>query len=97
MVSQVAQFAPEFGVILEEASVDLRATFDSTQKYGLSQNPTAFQSVTIVVDIRSPSPIEQVQRLARHAEMGCHAAQSLQAPVPVATRFQLNRQPLELE
>lgn len=90
MVSQVAQFAPEFDVILEEVSVDLRATFDSSAKYGLSDNPTAFQKVAIKLNISSPSPISQINRLIAHAEKGCHAAQSLRNPVEVVFEAHVN-------
>ncbi|MEJ5202597.1 MAG: OsmC family protein [Anaerolineales bacterium] len=90
MVSQVAQFAPEFDVILEEVSVDLRATFDSSAKYNLSDNPTAFQKVAIKLYVRSPSPLTQINRLIAHAEKGCHAAQSLRNPVDVIFEAQVN-------
>lgn len=90
MVSQVAQFAPEFDVILEEVHVDLRATFDSSAKYGLTDHPTAFQKVTIKLYVRSPSPLAQINRLIAHAEKGCHAAQSLRNPVEVVFEAAVN-------
>jgi organic hydroperoxide reductase OsmC/OhrA len=90
MASQVAQFAPDFKVILEDVSVDVRAEFDSSAKYGISQNDTAFQKVTFRVAIKSPSPLEQVRQLAAHAEMGCHAGQSLAKPVPVSLEVTIN-------
>jgi organic hydroperoxide reductase OsmC/OhrA len=90
MVSQVAQFAPQYDVILEDVDVDLRAVFDSTAKYGLSNNQTAFEKVTFRLTIKSPSPLEQVRKLAEHAEMGCHAGQSLQVAVPVSFEVLIN-------
>ena len=94
MLSQVAQFAPEFNVILEEASVDLRATFDSAAKYGLSNNSTAFQQVVVKINLQSPTDPEQVRRLVAHAERGCHTSQTFLNPVPVTIEAQLNREPL---
>lgn len=90
MVSQVAQFAPIYDVELLDVRVDLRATFDSTAKYGLSDHPTAFQKVAIQLEVKSSSAREQVEKLIAHAEMGCHAAQSFSAPVPVETQVTLN-------
>jgi organic hydroperoxide reductase OsmC/OhrA len=95
MASQVAQFAPDFKVILEDVNVDVRAEFDSTAKYGLSQNDTAFQRVTFRLVIKSPSPLEQVRKLAAHAERGCHAGQSLAKPVPVSLALLINGEEVE--
>ena len=94
MASQVAQFAPEFNVLLEDVRVDVRAEFDSTAKYGLSQKDTAFQKVTFKLAIKSPSPLEQVRKLAAHAEMGCHAGQSLAKAVPVTCSLAVNGETL---
>jgi hypothetical protein len=46
--------------------------------------------VTIKLDIMSPAGVEQVKRLAAHAERACHAAQSLRHPIPVALETTLN-------
>jgi organic hydroperoxide reductase OsmC/OhrA len=91
MLSQLAQFAPLYNVILQDAAVDLRATFDSSAKYGLSENPTAFEKVTIKIDIKSPSDPALVRQLVAHTERGCHASQTMQNPVPVAVEAHLNR------
>jgi organic hydroperoxide reductase OsmC/OhrA len=90
----VAQFAPEFDVDLEDVHADVRATFDSSAKYGLPSRGTAFQQVTVRLTIKSPSPSGQVQKLVAHAEMGCHAAQSLREPVPVSFETRLNGEAL---
>jgi organic hydroperoxide reductase OsmC/OhrA len=95
MLSQLAQFAPLYNVILQEAAVDLRATFDSSAKYGLSENPTAFQKVTIQIDLKSPTDPDLVRQLVAHAERGCHASQTIQTPVPVQVEAHLNRELLD--
>ncbi len=77
------QFAHLYDVILRDADVDLRATFDSGNKFDLPGPGAAFQKVILRLTIDSPSPRERVLALADHAERGCHAAQSLRQPVPV--------------
>jgi len=96
MLSQVAQFAPMFDVEVEDASVDFRATFDSAAKYGLTDAPTAFEAVAIRLDVHSQSQPAKVKALLEHAEMGCHAVQSLENPVPVVLQATLNRVAVEL-
>ena len=79
----MVQFAHLYEVILRDADVDLRATFDSADKFDLPGAGAAFQKVILRLTIDSPSPHEQVLKLAAHAERGCHAAQSIRQPVPV--------------
>jgi organic hydroperoxide reductase OsmC/OhrA len=83
MLSQVAQFAPYFDVILVDVDVDLRAEFDSAAKYDLPGPGTAFQKVIYKVNVVSSSPEEQVRALLEHAGKGCHTSQSFIQPVPV--------------
>jgi organic hydroperoxide reductase OsmC/OhrA len=70
--------------------VDLRATFDSADKHNLPGQGAAFELVTIKLNIKSPSPTEMVEKLIRHAERGCHAAQSLRKPVHVTLEAVIN-------
>ena len=79
----MAQFAPLYDVILEDVHVDFRASFDDAEKHNLPGKSAAFESALYRVKVKSPSPMEQVERLLAHAERGCHTAASLQAPVPV--------------
>ena len=79
----MAQFAPLYDVILEDVDVDLRVGFDDAEKHNLPGQGAAFESAVYRVKVKSPSPVEQVERLLAHAERGCHTAQSLRQPVPV--------------
>jgi putative redox protein len=83
MLSQLVQFAPLYQVQFYDVSIDLRATFDDSEKYNLPGPGAAFQQVTFRVKIVSPSSDESIHKLVAHAERGCHAAQSLIHPVPV--------------
>jgi len=84
MLSQMVQFAHLYDVILVDADVDLRAVFDSGDKFDLGGPGAAFQKVVYRVTVDSPSPEEQINQLLAHAERGCHTAQSLRLPVDVA-------------
>lgn len=66
-----------------DVDVDLRATFDSGDKFDIGGPGAAFQKVIYRVTVDSPSPEEKVHQLLAHAERGCHAAQSLRLPVEV--------------
>ena len=77
------QFAPLYGVEIIDLDVDLRVEFDDAEKYGLPGPGAAFQKVVYKLKITSPTNISNVNELIAHAERGCHAAQSLQNPVPV--------------
>ncbi len=63
---------------------------------GKAGEGAAFENVTFAVAIQSHAPAEQVQKLIRHAERGCHAEQTFRKPIPVETTATLNGKKLEL-
>jgi hypothetical protein len=77
-------------VPIDDATADVRATFRNTEKYGVDDALPYFEEVTIMLDVVSPATVEQVRRLAAHAERACHAAQSLRHPIPVTLQTTLN-------
>jgi organic hydroperoxide reductase OsmC/OhrA len=83
-------------VPIEEAEVDVRATFSVADKYDLGGPPGAFQQVTFDLKVRSSAPEAQVKQLITHAERACHAAQTFRAPVPVELKATLNGEALAL-
>jgi organic hydroperoxide reductase OsmC/OhrA len=90
----VAKFSPLYNVIIEDAEVDVRATFSVADKFDLGGPPGAFQHVTFDLAITSPAPEADVARLAAHAERACHAAQTFRTPVPTDLNVSLNGTPL---
>lgn len=92
----MARFAPLYDVPIENASVDIRCTFDVADKLDLPGPGAAFQEVALAVSVQSPAPPEAVRKLIAHAERGCHAEQSFRKPVPVRTIATLNGAPLAL-
>ena len=81
---------------IEDADVDVRATFSVADKYDLGGPPGAFQKVTFDLKVSSPAPESQVKKLIAHAERACHAAQTFRAPVPVELKAALNGETLSL-
>ncbi len=81
---------------IEEAAVDVRATFSVADKYDLGGPPGAFQQVTFDLKVKSSAPESQVKRLIAHAERACHAAQTFRAPVAVELKATLNGESLAL-
>jgi organic hydroperoxide reductase OsmC/OhrA len=92
----VARFAPLYDVPIEDASVDVRCTFDVADKLGLEGPGAAFEEATFAVSVQSSASPDAVRKLIAHAERGCHAEQSLRQPVSVRTTATLNGTPLAL-
>ncbi len=97
LITQLARFAPIYDVPLEDVQADVRAEFDVADKFGMEGPNGAFERVTYELKIRSTAPDKQVRLLIEHAERACHAAQSLQQPVPFALEVHLNDHPLLLQ
>lgn len=93
----MARFAPLYQVPIDDASADVRATFQNTEKYDVDDAPPYFEQVTIGVTVASPAPAEQVRQLIAHAERACHAAQTLRHGVPVTLAATLNGASLPLD
>ena len=83
------QFAPLYQVQFYDVKVDLRASFDDSEKYNLAGPGAAFQQVVYKVIISSPSPEADILKLVAHAERGCHTAQSFIHPVPVRVETEI--------
>jgi organic hydroperoxide reductase OsmC/OhrA len=91
----MARFAPLYKVEVQDAAVDVRASFSPADKFGLDAPVGAFDEVAVTLEVRSPAPAERVRQLVAHAERGCHSSQSLQARVPVRLVVRLNDDDLE--
>jgi len=75
---------------------DVRAEFNTADKFVTDGSNGAFEQVTYALTVRSAAPPERVRLLIEHAERACHAAQSLHQPVPVSLEVHLNGRPLPL-
>jgi uncharacterized OsmC-like protein len=97
LLTQLAKFSPLYAVPIEEAEVDVRASFSVADKYDLGGPPGAFQQVAFDLKVTSSAPSSQVAKLIAHAERACHAAQTFRAPVPVELKASLNGEALALD
>jgi organic hydroperoxide reductase OsmC/OhrA len=86
----MARFAPLYEVQIQDAATDVRGRFSPADKLGFDGPGGAFQEMAVVLEVRSPAPVERVRELVAHAERACHAAQSLRVPVPVRLLARLN-------
>jgi len=93
----LAKFSPLYAVPIQEAEVDVRASFSVADKYDLGGPPGAFQRVAFDLRVTSSAPSSQVAKLIAHAERACHAAQTFRAPVPVELKASLNGESLALD
>jgi hypothetical protein len=87
----LARFASRDGVRIDSAEVDVRASFPIGEKYGIKDEVgSAMEGLTYRLELKSPSPRQQVARVAALAERFCHASQTLRVAVPVEPSVVLN-------
>jgi uncharacterized OsmC-like protein len=90
MFSQLARFAAKLSVLIDDAELDLRMTYDLQAKTRLADFATAAQSLNYVLAITSSASPEQVLRLAQLTDKGCHTVNSMRNRVPVVGKLLLN-------
>ena len=96
MFSQLTRYASQLDVVVEDAEMDIRMSYDTRGKLLLADVSPACRELTYVFKIQSPAPAEKVQRLLAMIEEGCHTINSLKTPVSVAGRLVHNGQELDL-
>lgn len=69
-------------------------TIDRREKLGLGGPGAAARAVAVSLRIESPSPADTVKALSEHARRACHAAATIEAPIPVNHETMLNGAPL---
>lgn len=90
-----ATYARVLGIPIDGVSVRVEGVLDPRGFFGVAEVPAGFQHVTYVVDIQSPAPVEDVQRLIATVNAHCPVLDILRQPVPVSGVYALNDQPLE--
>ena len=86
MLTQVTRFASVMAIELREASMDLRASFPTAEKYGVGGGGSAMESLSYTIDLATDAPRERLVEAVRRAESACHAANSLRAPITARVR-----------
>lgn len=96
MFSQLARYASQLDVEIEDAEMDIRMSYDTRGKLLLADISPQCQELTYVLKVKSPAPPEKVQEMVRLIEKGCHTINTIRNPVPVSGKLVLNDQELDL-
>lgn len=86
MFSQLARYASELDVPIEDAEMDIRMSYDTRGKLLLADVSPGAQGVEYVFEIKSPAPPEKVKAMVQLIEKGCHTINTIRDPTPVSGR-----------
>jgi OsmC-like protein len=92
MFSQLARYASQLDIEIEDAEMDIRMTYDTRGKLQLADISPGCRELSYVFKIHSPAPSEKVQEMLQLIEKGCHTINSLKNPVPVTGKLIHNGQ-----
>jgi organic hydroperoxide reductase OsmC/OhrA len=81
MLTQLTRFASVMEVELREATMDVRASFRTAEKYGIGRGGSAMDALSYTIGLATGAAQGRVVELVRRAEAACHAANSLRAPI----------------
>ena len=96
MFSQLARYASELEIPIEDAEMDIRMTYDTRGKLMLADISPGAQEVDYSFEIKSPAPAEKIRELVRLIEKGCHTINTIKQPTPVTARVIHNGVEIEL-
>jgi len=96
MFSQLARYASQLDIEIEDAEMDIRMTYDTRGKLLLADVSPGCNDLTYIFKIQSPAPSDKIQEMLRLIEKGCHTINSLKNPVPVAGKLVHNGQEIAL-
>lgn len=96
MFSQLARYASQLDVPIEDAEMDIRTSYDTRGKLQLADISPACQGVTYVLKIKSPAPSEKVKEVMDLIEKGCHTINTIKNSVPVSGKLVHNDQEFEI-
>jgi uncharacterized OsmC-like protein len=92
MFSQMARYAAKLKVLIDDAEMDLRMSYDLRVKNRLTDFATAAQGLNYLLKIKSHAPVEKVIHVAQLTDKGCHTVNSMRNRVPVSGKLLLNDQ-----
>lgn len=84
MFSQLARYAAELDIQIDDAEMDIRMSYDTRGKLQLADVSPACQELTYVFKVKSPAPTEKIKGLIALIEKGCHTINTIRNPVPVS-------------
>lgn len=87
MLTQLTRFASVAAIEITKASMDVRASFPTAEKYGIAgPEGSAMEELSYLIDLETTASQERVGEVVRRAESACHAANSLRAPISARVR-----------
>jgi uncharacterized OsmC-like protein len=90
MFSQLKRLAAKAELAIDDLEMDLRMTYDLSGKFPIKNFSDAAQGISYVFKIKSPSPLENVIKVAQAADKGCHTVNSMRKRMPVSGKLILN-------
>ena len=96
MFSQLTRYASHLDIPIEDAEMDIRATYDSRGKLLLEDVSPGAQMIEYVFSITSPAPPEQIKQMVQMIEKGCHTINTIKQPTPVSAKIILNGAELDM-
>lgn len=89
-----AAYARVLGIPLDAVTVRVEGTLDPRGFFGVADVPVGFQGISFAVDVRSPAPAAEIERLVAAVNAHCPVLEILRQPVPVAGAYAHNGAPL---
>src|SRR5262245_33255462 len=86
-----AFYAAKLGVSYDSFEAVARTDFDVRGHMMADAPSSAFQKVTIAINVVSDAPAEQLKEVERLSYEGCPGISTLREPVPVETRLNVTR------
>ena len=96
MFSQLTRYAAELDVQIDDAEMDIRASYDSHGKLLLNDASPGAEWLHYVLEINSPAPPEKIEQLVLLIEKGCHTINTIRQPTPVSGKVVHNGTELEI-
>jgi uncharacterized OsmC-like protein len=90
-----AFYAAKLGVAYDSFEAVARTSFDVRGHMMADAPSSAFQKVTIAINVVSDAPAERLKEVERLAFAGCPGISTLREPVPVTTTLEVTRKPAE--
>ena len=87
MFSQLARYASELNIPIEDAEMDIRMSYDTRGKLLLADVSPAAQQLEYTFEIKSPAPADKIRELIRLIDKGCHTINTIRHPTPVTAKI----------
>ena len=86
MFSQLARYASELNVPIEDAEMGLRMSYDTRGKLLLDEVSPAAQKLEYTFEIKSPASADKIRELVQMIDKGCHTINTIRDPTPITAK-----------